>query len=147
VSAFRCATILSIRDNPPDERLIEEVWGSHSEVALIHVDCGLAALEYMRKPGRKLPNLILLAWRFRENHMSALETVAALKADDAFRAVPVIVLAGKLSPSQIQALYAQQVSCVFEMPGTVDELERILLTLKDLWLNSARLPYAAEAYE
>jgi DNA-binding NarL/FixJ family response regulator len=79
--------------------------------------------------------------------MSAAETLAALKADAALRPVPVIVLAGRLTPFQIQELYVNQVSCVFEMPSAVQALEVVLRTLKDLWLNSARLPYERQSYQ
>ena len=132
--------VLSIRDNPQDQQLIEKTWGSDPEIELVHVPCGVEGLAYLQTEGRKLPNLILLAWRFQKSQMSAAETLAAVKTDAALRPVPVIVLAGQLTPFQIQELYANQVSCVFEMPGASEELEAVLRTLKDLWLNRARLP-------
>ena len=132
--------VLSIRDNPKDEELIEKIWGSDPEIEIAHVPCGVDGLAYLQTEDRKIPNLILLAWRFQENQMSAAETLAALKADGALRPVPVIVLAGSLTPFQIQELYSNQVSCVFEMPSAVQALEGVLRTLKDLWLNRARLP-------
>jgi DNA-binding NarL/FixJ family response regulator len=139
--------VLSIRDNPLDEQLIETIWGSDPEIEISHVLCGVDGLAYLQTEDRKIPNLILLAWRFQENQMSAAETLAALKADGALRPVPVIVLAGRLTPFQIQELYANQVSCVFEMPTAVGALEVVLRTLKDLWLNSARLPYEQPSYQ
>jgi len=139
--------VLSIRDNPLDAQLIETIWGSDPEIELAHVPCGVEGLAYLQTEDRKIPNLILLAWRFQESQMSAAETLAALKADAALRPVPVIVLAGRLTPFQIQELYANQVSCVFEMPTAVGALEVILRTLKDLWLNSARLPYERQSYQ
>ena len=133
--------VLSIRDNALDEQLIEAIWGSDQEIELAHVPCGVEGLAYLQTEDRNIPNLILLAWRFQESQMSAAETLAALKADAALRPVPVIVLAGRLTPFQIQELYTNQVACVFEMPIAVEALEVVLHTLKDLWLNSARLPY------
>lgn len=139
--------VLSIRDNPLDAQLIETIWGSDPEIELAHVPCGVEGLAYLQTEDRKIPNLILLAWRFQESQMSAAETLAALKADAALRPVPVIVLAGRLTPFQIQELYVNQVSCVFEMPSAVQALEVVLRTLKDLWLNSARLPYERQSYQ
>jgi len=139
--------VLSIRDNPLDAQLIETIWGSDPEIELAHVPCGVEGLAYLQTDDRKIPNLILLAWRFQESQMSAAETLAALKADAALRPVPVIVLAGRLTPFQIQELYVNQVSCVFEMPSAVQALEVVLRTLKDLWLNSARLPYERQSYQ
>src|SRR5439155_344330 len=112
--------VLSICDNSLDEQLIEKIWGSDQEIEITHVPCGVEGLAYLQKEGRKLPNLILLAWRFQESQISAAETLAGLKADAALRPVPVIVLAGRLTPFQIQELYANQVSCVFEMPTAVE---------------------------
>src|SRR5690242_2445951 len=130
--------VLSMRDDPQDEQLIEKTWGSDPEIEITHAPCGIEGLAYLQTEGRKLPNLILLAWRSQESQLSAVETLTALKADAALRAVPVIVLAGLLTPFQIQELYTNQVSCVFEMPSSVEALEAVLHTLKDLWLNSAR---------
>ena len=124
-----------------DEQLIETIWGSDPEIEIAHVPSGVEGLAYLQTKDHNIPNLILLAWRFQESQMSAAETLAALKADAVLRPVPVIVLAGRLTPFQIQELYSNQVSCVFEMPSAVGALEVVLRTLKDLWLNSARLPY------
>jgi DNA-binding NarL/FixJ family response regulator len=133
--------VLSIRDNAEDETLIQKIWGTDPEIALTHVVCGAEALEYLQTPERKLPNLILLAWRFNENQLTALETLSALKADGALRPVPVVVLAGKLKPIEIHELYEHQISCIFEMPAAAPDLRRILKNVKNLWLNGARLPY------
>ncbi len=137
--------MLSIRDNPEDEKLIEQVWGADPDIRIVHVECGAQALEYLQKPDRHIPNVILLAWRFRENHMTAIETLAALKADAILRPVPVIVLAGVLSPFQIHELYSNQVACVFEMPHNAEALARVLHTMKDLWMHNVYLPYGKDA--
>src|SRR5260370_34235407 len=81
--------VLFIRDNPLDEQLIERVWGSDREIEIAHVPCGVDGLAYLQTEDRKIPNLILLAWRFQHNQMSAADTLAALKADGALRPVPV----------------------------------------------------------
>jgi DNA-binding NarL/FixJ family response regulator len=137
------AHVLSIRDNAADEKLIEIAWRSDPEIELTHVRCGVEALEYLRKENRKLPNLILLAWRFQANQRSALETLVALKADAILRRVPVVVLAGPLSPQDIEGLYDNQVACVLEfaITGQPGGLEYSLRLIKELWLNRARLPH------
>lgn len=143
----RRRVVLSIRDNPDDQRLIEQVWGADRDIQIVHVECGAQALERLQKPDRIFPNVILLAWRFRENHMTAIETLTALKADAILRPVPVIVLAGALSPFQIHELYTNQVACVFEMPHNPDVLARVLHTMKDLWMHNVYLPYGThESY-
>lgn len=133
--------ILSIRDNPEDERLIEQVWGVDPDIHIVHVECGVEALEFLQKADHKIPNMILLAWRFRENHMTAIETLAALKTDAILKLVPVIVLAQALSPFHIQELYSNQVACVLEMPHQPEALGRVLHTMKDLWMHNVHLPY------
>ena len=59
--------VLSIRDNALDEQLIEAIWGSDQEIELAHVPCGVEGLTYLQTEDRKIPNLILLAWRFQES--------------------------------------------------------------------------------
>lgn len=136
----RCS-VLSIRENLEDERLIEQVWGADPDIQIVHVECGDEALEYLQRPDRRIPNLILLGWQFGKKRMTAIETLTALKADTLLRPVPAIVLAGLLSPFHIDELYAEQVACVFEMPHDVGLLASVLHTIKDLWMHTASLPY------
>jgi CheY-like chemotaxis protein len=137
---LRCH-VLSIRHNPGDERLLAEFWGNDAEIEIITVASGGEALAYLRAPRRNLPNLLVLAAEFSGEEMTALQTLRALKSDAHLRCVPVIVLAGLLSPTDIRNLYEEQAACVIEFPSTLDRLERMLNTLKELWLNDARLPY------
>lgn len=137
---FRCH-VLSIRDDAAGEYLLRQLWSSDAEIEITSVHCGREALEYLRAPNRPLPNLILLAWWFHANQMSALETLDALKADPAFRRVPVVVLASSLSAESIANLYDSQVACVLEMPYDLSELEKMMQTVKQMWMNLARLPY------
>ena len=133
--------VLSIRENPADECLIREIWGRDAEIDIITIRSGAEALTYLQTAGRKLPNLIVLATAFPTNQMTAFEVLQALKADEILRCVPVIVLAGQLSPNETQTLYNDSVACVVEMPGDLDSLERVFTTIKELWLGVARLPY------
>jgi hypothetical protein len=68
--------VLSIRDNPADERLITEVWGHDVEVGVSNVRSGVDALAMLQVPGRKLPNLILLAGSFPVDEVTAVEIVS-----------------------------------------------------------------------
>ena len=133
--------VLSIRDNPADERLINEVWGQDPQIAVSNVRNGVEALEILRVPGRKLPNLILLGGSFPVGEMTAVEIVSALKADEALRCIPVVVLTDRLSPTDTYKLYDVFVSCVIELPTTLLEFEKTLGMIKDLWLGIACLPY------
>ena len=78
-SAIR-AHILSIRDEPVEEELLETFWLRDPEIEVHYVKCGANALDYLQQEQQKIPNLIVLAWRFRESQMSAMETLAALKS-------------------------------------------------------------------
>lgn len=137
---YRCH-VLSIRENPADEYLIKEIWGRDAEIDIITLHSGAEALTYLQTAGRNLPNLIMLAAVFPSNQMTAFEVLHALKADDTLRCVPVIVLAGPLSPRDTQTLYRDSVACVIEIPSDLDSLERIFAIMKELWLGIARLPY------
>jgi CheY-like chemotaxis protein len=139
-SHLRCH-VLSIRDSPADRYLLERIWGEDPEIEITHLDGGHEALTYLNAPNRKLPNLIVLAFRFGVQEMSAAEILKAVKRHVEFRPIPVIVLADALSPDQINSLYENQAACVLEMPGDLTELKRILKLLKDLWMNDARLPF------
>jgi len=139
-SKLRCH-VLSIRHNLCDERLLAEFWGNDAEIEIITVSSGGEALAYLRTLRQNLPNLLVLAAEFPSGEMTALQTLRSLKSDAHLRCVPVIVLVGILSPTDIRNLYEEQAACVIEFPSTLDALQRMLRTMKDLWLNDARLPY------
>ncbi len=131
--------VLSIRENPADECLINEIWGQDAEIEIITIHSGGEALTYLQTVGRKLPNLIVLPVAF--NEMTALEVLRTLKADSVLHCVPVVVLAGRLSLRDTHALYEEGIACVIEMPSDLPALERTFGIIKELWLCTARLPY------
>jgi CheY-like chemotaxis protein len=83
---------------------------------IIAVTGGEAFVLVPTNPRRNLPNLVVLAAEFQGNEMTALQTLRALKSDPHLRCVPVIVLAGVLSPAHIRNLYEEQAACVIEFP-------------------------------
>jgi len=77
----RFAPIFSLSEtNLFEEELLETFWLRDPEIEVHYVKCGANALAYLQQEQQKIPKLIVLAWRFRESQMSAMETLAALKS-------------------------------------------------------------------
>jgi response regulator RpfG family c-di-GMP phosphodiesterase len=139
MSAVR-AHVLSIQDNESDTRLLQQVWGEDSEIKLTCRGSGALGMEHLQTEDERIPNLILLASRFVLSQMPALEVLAALKADDQLRCIPVVVLTGAYETETIDSFYDAHAACVVEMPSGLDELKTVLATAKAFWLGVARLP-------
>ena len=140
----RKCRVLSISDNPEDTRMTQIVLGSDPEIELQSLDSGEVAIKQLQGFGRP-PNLILLASTYSAAHMSALEILSTLKADERLRVVPVVVLAVLGSPDEIEKFYAHQAACVIGLPINLDGIEGTLALIKKMWLSVARLPYSHTA--
>ena len=131
--------ILSVLGSRPDGRLIEEAFRHHGDdVDLLTLYSGETALSHLRNPGNRLPILILLAARFPA--LSGIEILCAIKAGKRLRGIPVLVLAAYLPPHEVEEFFAEGASSVIELPGSLEELEKTVLLLKDYWLGIAGLP-------
>lgn len=132
--------VLSIRDNLADTRIIEMVLGEDPQIELISLASGDAAISHLQRVHRR-PNLILLASRYSGAHMTTLEILTEVKADEHLRVVPIVVLSALCSPEAIREFYAYQAACVIAMPADLEGIERALGLIKELWLSVACVPY------
>jgi len=130
--------ILSIQQNRPDGRLLEETFRQDgSDIELLTLYSPEAALDHLRDPRRPLPALILLAGRFPT--ITAVELLRMFKADPRLRGIPVLVIKSYMRQDEIDRLFSEQASSVIELPGKLSEVEEMVRLIKAYWFGIAGL--------
>jgi two-component system response regulator len=82
--------------------------------------------------------LVLLDLHMPE--MGGIETLNAMRADRALRALPVIVFSSSERPHHVDQAYASGANAYLVKAGDFGELVRHLRGMTAFWLQAARLP-------
>ncbi len=139
----RPVELLLVEDNPGDVRLLQEcLEESAVNVRLSVVTDGAVALDYLRRVGSfadaARPDLIFLDLNLpgRNGH----DTLAEIKRDEQFRAIPIVVLSTSDSEPDIQACYKLQASCYVTKPVYFQQLLDTVREIQRFWFTIAQLP-------
>ena len=141
-------TIVCADDDSEDRMLLEEAW-RESRLCnnLDFVEDGEELLEYLQRKGKfaslarqPLPGLILLDLNMpRKDGREALKEI---KADEALRMIPIVVLTTSKAEEDILRAYDLGVSAFIVKPVTFQSLVEVTLTLKKWWFEIVELPSA-----
>lgn len=98
---------------------------------------GPRALAALRGPA-PIPQIVLLDLNMpgRGGH----EILREIRADDALRGIPVIVLSSSDSPADVREAYRNGANCYLRKPAGLAEYRALALQLDAFWFRSARLP-------
>jgi len=139
----RPVEILLVDDDPEDVLLAREALqegGVPSNVSV--VEDGVEALAFLRGQGKYahglLPDLILLDLKMPRK--SGLEVLAEIKADEALRSIPVIVLTTSDASDDVLKAYDLQASLYVTKPADIQEFDRVMNSIKDFCLTVVKLP-------
>jgi len=138
--------ILLVEDNPADieitRRALRE---SAAPVELIVVRDGQEAVDYLLRQGScaermtwRRPDLILLDVNLPR--LSGREVLERLRATEAYRFVPVVVLTTSRRPEEVRDLYAAGANTYIEKPRDFQQFVEVLRTVRHYWLETALLP-------
>src|SRR5437764_5186692 len=135
--------ILLVEDNIADARLTIEAFKSSTlPHCLSHTQDGIEALEYLRREGRysqaQRPDLILLDLNLPRK--DGREVLYDIKTDHALRRIPVVVLTTSQAQEDIQRAYSLYANCYICKPMELDDFTRIVKSIEDFWLTTAKLP-------
>ena len=135
--------ILLVEDDPADEQLMQQALKESAvPVSLNVVEDGVEAMAYLRGQAEYatalLPDLILLDLKMPKK--GGLEVLAEVKADEALRRIPIIVLTTSDAPGDIFKAYGLQASAYITKPSDVKEFDRVTRSLKDFCLTVVKLP-------
>jgi len=137
--------ILVIEDNPGDVRLIKEALKESSIKATLYIlGDGSTAIRFLdeskQEPFLTLPSLILLDLNFPRR--SGLDILRHIKADDALKRIPVIVLSSSQNPDDIAKAYDLHANCYLTKPVDFEPFINIVKAVEYFWLQLAKLPHA-----
>jgi two-component system response regulator len=138
----RPAEILLVEDNPDDADLVVDALQSRGSKPRVRVvEDGVAALAYLRreKPydSAQRPDLILLDLNLPKK--SGHEVLAEMKADEALKCIPVVVLTTSEASLDILRSYDLGASCYVTKPADLDRFFAIIDAVDALWLRTASL--------
>lgn len=139
----RVVHILLVEDDPADQLVFREAL-RETPVA-VEVDVvkdGVEALAYLRGEGEcasaMIPDLVVMDLKMPR--MGGLEALAAMKADEQLRRVPVVVLSTSDAPQDILRAYDLQASCYLTKPADLAEFRHVMGAFKDFCLAVVKLP-------
>jgi CheY-like chemotaxis protein len=136
--------VLLVEDSEADARMITRMLrGAQVANEVEVVGDGLAALERLRAPGRRSPDVILLDLNMPR--MDGFATLEALKGDDRLGEIPVIVLTSTSDPGSISRSYAMHASAFVTKPMGLEGYRAVVSAFEAFWLRLASLPSVAEA--
>jgi two-component system, chemotaxis family, response regulator Rcp1 len=135
--------ILLVDDNAGDVRLLREAFSEVDDSLHLHVASdGVEAVAFLEQEGdhsdAPRPDLILLDLNLPR--MDGREVLARIKADDRLRQIPTLVLSISDAEADVAKVYHLQANCYLIKPVEWDEFVRLVKSIKDFWLTTAKLP-------
>jgi len=135
--------ILLVDDSEADVRLtLEALKEAKVRNTIQVVYDGESALEYLRDPNERRPDLILLDLNLPA--MDGREVLAAIKADPELSVIPVVVLTTSRSDADVLKMYQLHANCYITKPVDLDQFVRVVQSIEDFWFSIVRLPSARE---
>jgi len=135
--------ILLVEDNPGDARLAKEALrDSKLKNNLYVVEDGIEAMKFLRaeNPYEKAirPDLILLDLNLPR--MDGREVLKAIKSDERFKRIPVVILTMSNAEEDILKSYNLHANCYITKPIDLDQFIKVVQSIEDFWLTIVRLP-------
>src|SRR5687767_11335453 len=124
--------ILLVEDNPADARLVAELFKEgHLHHCIRHVTDGVQALSELREHRDEAPpyrpDLMLLDLNLPRK--DGRELLAEIKADDALRRIPVVVLTTSQAEDDIARAYNLYANCYITKPVDLDHFSRVIRSI------------------
>jgi CheY-like chemotaxis protein len=139
--------ILIVDDDDADALMISEALeATGSQARVRRVPDGQAALDYLRRQDpyadAHRPDLILLDLNMPR--MDGRATLAAIKADDHLKAIPVVILTTSGAAPDIVASYQHKANAYVTKPLELDDFESTVRQIDRFYREVARLPGSPE---
>jgi CheY-like chemotaxis protein len=135
--------ILLIEDSPSDTELtIEALKEAKVRNHLSIVEDGEQALEFLRHRGKYAqapsPDLIMLDLNLPRK--DGREVLAEIKADDALKTIPVVVLTTSRADQDVLRAYRLHANCYITKPVDFDQFLNVVRSIESFWLFVVTLP-------
>jgi CheY-like chemotaxis protein len=135
--------VLLVEDDPGDVLMTREALEDHKVTnRLSVVSDGVSALQFLRKEGEHegapTPDLILLDLNLPR--MDGREVLAELKADEALRKIPVVVLTTSEAEEDVVRSYSLHANAYVTKPVDFDRFIDVVRQIDDFFVSVVRLP-------
>lgn len=136
--------VLLVEDEPADAHLVRIALRDYPVACnLHHVSDGVDAMAFLRQEGidhraAPRPNLILLD--FNMPRMNGREFLEAIKADDDFKSIPVVVLSTSDVERDVVTSYRMGAASYITKPVDMTEFFAAMHEIGDYWFTLSRLP-------
>lgn len=135
--------VLLVEDDPGDVALTTEVLQFCRPQSALHVvGDGEQAMQFLRRSGpfadAPRPGLILLDINLPRRN--GLEVLAELKADDALRSIPVVMLTTSQADEDIARSYALHANAYVTKPMDYERFSEAVTRINEFFLGLAHLP-------
>lgn len=136
-SSVQPIQVLVVDDDPGDRLLICEALEAAAEAYRVSaVASGPEALAHLRAPAGT--DLVLLDVSMPG--MNGHEVLAAIKADDALRHIPVVIFTTSTAPADVLNIYRLHGSAYLTKPSDLSEFEAVLRQMGRFYSDIATLP-------
>ncbi|GED10195.1 response regulator [Cellulosimicrobium cellulans] len=135
--------VLLVEDDPGDVLMTREAFEDHKVTNRLSVVAdGVSALRFLRKEGEHegapTPDLILLDLNLPR--MDGREVLAELKADEALRKIPVVVLTTSEAEEDVVRSYSLHANAYVTKPVDFDRFIDVVRQIDDFFVSVVRLP-------
>ena len=132
--------ILLVEDNEGDIVLAREALEeARIKNKITVITDGEKALEYLFcNDNNRKPDLILLDMNLPK--VNGLEVLAKIKADEALKIIPVVMLTTSTSEQDVLDAYRNYVNCYINKPIDLEEFIVVIKNIESFWLNTVKLP-------
>ena len=132
--------ILLVEDNEGDIVLAREALKeARIKNRVTVITDGEKALEYLFcNDNNRKPDLILLDMNLPK--VNGLEVLAKIKADEALKIIPVVMLTTSTSEQDVLDAYRNYVNCYINKPIDLEEFIVVIRNIENFWLNTVKLP-------
>ena len=135
--------ILLVEDNPGDVRLTIEALKEAKVINHLTVlKDGVEALAFLRRqaPYSAAPHPHLILLDLNLPRMDGREVLAAIKADDSLKHIPVVILTSSQDEQDVLKSYNLHANCYISKPVDLDQFVRVVRSIEDFWLGIVVLP-------
>lgn len=137
----RLLHVLLVEDNPADVRLtVETMRECRLPVNLSVTGDGLALACLRAAPGSDAVRPDLILRDLNLPRMDGREVLAALKADEQLRCIPVVVLTTSTAEQDIFESYNLQANCSIAKPVALEQLIMVVRAINDYWFTTVTRP-------
>ena len=135
--------ILLVEDNPGDVRLTREALKDAKMLNRLHVvEDGETALNFLhrREQYEQVPRPDLILLDLNLPGTNGREVLADIKADEALKTIPVVILTTSRAEEDILKAYKLHANCYITKPVDFVQFIRVVKVIETFWLTIVALP-------